>query len=331
MRLLQHSLTWLVACTVFTPAWAGNIIAPVMAQRGDVPVELVHIPAGTFYMGSDKVETDNKATEFGSTKPWYMDEHPRHSVTLPEYWIDKFEVTNAQYREYVALTKAPPPDYWLQNGYIFRLRMDALGNLPVEKLRALAVKIFRIDADTRTMPREQLVDIIRKRLIYLDQVPVTFVSWYDADAFCKWAGEHLPTEEEWERAARGTDEQEFPWGNDWKPGLSHTGQEEWDSGAAPVGSYATDHSPEGVMDLAGNVSEWVADWYAAYPESDYQSKDFGKHFKVVRGAGWSGSMGHYALQLFQRGAYRYNLPPDGHFDDVGTRCATESRVQYAKH
>ena len=92
MRLLQHSLTWLVACTVFTPAWAGNIIAPVMAQRGDVPVELVHIPAGTFYMGSDKVETDNKATEFGSTKPWYMDEHPRHSVTLPEYWIDKFEV-----------------------------------------------------------------------------------------------------------------------------------------------------------------------------------------------------------------------------------------------
>ena len=70
-------------------------------------------------------------------------------------------------------------------------------------------------------------------------------------------------------------------------------------------------------------SEWVEDWYKAYPGSDYQSDAFGEKFKVARGAGWSGGTGHYALQLFQRGAYRSNLPPEQKFDDVGFRCAAD--------
>jgi len=87
----------------------------------------------------------------------------------------------------------------------------------------------------------------------------------------------------------------------------------------PVGSYEGDRSPYGVFDLAGNVTEWVADWYEAYPDSDYDSKLFGHTSRVGRGAAWGGS-GHYALHLFQRGAYRHNLDPLMTYNDVGFRC-----------
>jgi formylglycine-generating enzyme required for sulfatase activity len=78
-----------------------------------------------------------------------------------------------------------------------------------------------------------------------------------------------------------------------------------------------------VRDIAGNVSEWVADWYQPYSGSDYESADFGKNNKVVRGASWSDGSVHYNLRLFQRGAYRFYLPPDGRYEDVGFRCVTE--------
>ena len=87
-----------------------------------------------------------------------------------------------------------------------------------------------------------------------------------------------------------------------------------------MGSYPTDKSPYGVFDMAGNVSEWVADWYQPYPGTDYQSDAFGKKFKVLRGAAW-GREGHYAMHQFQRGAYRFYLDPDSILEDVGFRCA----------
>jgi formylglycine-generating enzyme required for sulfatase activity len=177
------------------------------------------------------------------------------------------------------------------------------------------------------MSREALLEEIRRALLIMDTLPVNEVTWQEADGYCRWAGLRLQTEAEWEMAARGPNGQEFPWGNAWKPGLSNTGAEEWDHHVAPVESYKSDKSPFGIYDLAGNVSEWVADWYEAYQGSDYTSADFGHQYKVVRGAGWSGGEGHYALQLFQRGAYRGNLPPDKTFDDVGFRCAADGSVK----
>ena len=91
---------------------------------------------------------------------------------------------------------------------------------------------------------------------------------------------------------------------------------------APVGSYPSDKSPFEVYDLAGNVSEWVEDWYKPYPGSDYKSDDFGTKYKVIRGAAW-GREGHYAIKLFQRGAYRFNLSPDSTLADLGFRCAKD--------
>ncbi|KPJ94633.1 MAG: hypothetical protein AMJ55_06055 [Gammaproteobacteria bacterium SG8_15] len=285
--------------------------------------DLVLIPTGEFIMGDDKVEKSNMAGEFGNVKPWYLDEHPKHKVKLPAYYIEEHEVTNEQYLAYVTAFNISPPDNWLTSGYILRLRTNALNTLSLDKLQQLAANVFRIDKDTRRMSKEELIKDIKDKLQSMDNLPVTYVTWQQASNYCRWIGLRLPTEEEWEKAARGPDGQQFPWGNEFKKHMANTGAEQWETGVAPIESYPTDKSPYGIYDLAGNVSEWTADWYKPYPGSDYNSELFGEKFKVARGAGWSGGEGHYALQLFQRGAYRSNLEPEQKYDDVGFRCAAD--------
>ena len=298
--------------------------AGVMADSGGKAdsqgEDMVLIPVGPFLMGSDKLPNKDESTGVGTIKPWYLDEHPSHKVTLQNYFIDRFEVTNAQYQKFVVATGHTPPILWGENGYLLSLRMSALSRLDIDRLRRLAVKTFRLDMDTRTMDKKALLDAVDKRLFYIDKEPVTDVSWYDAEAYCAWAGKRLPSEAEWEKAARGENGSEFPWGEKWASGKSNTGEEVWDDGVAPVGSYPTDKSPYGVLDMAGNVSEWVADWYEPYPGATYQSEAFGKKFKVLRGAAW-GREGHYAMHQFQRGAYRFYLDPNSILEDVGFRCA----------
>lgn len=284
---------------------------------------MVLIPAGEFVMGSNKAEHEGVAGEFGNTKPWYLDEHPEHRVRLPAYFIDRYEVTNSDYREFFRAVDIAPPDHWLDRGYLLSLKEEKLRAVDIEKLRQLAVRTFKLDLDTRQMSKDELLAAIEGKIELQGREPVIYVSWHDADAYCRWAGKRLPSEAEWEKAARGANGQEFPWGQEWKEGMSNAGEAEWEDGVAPVGSYPTDRSPYGVFDLAGNVSEWVADWYQAYPGSDYRSDAFGEQFRVVRGAGRGGE-GHYALHLFQRGAYRFNLPPDSRFNDLGFRCAADA-------
>lgn len=300
---------------------SGIMLLPVMVSAGEV--EEVLIPAGEFVMGSDKLDTEKKSGEFGNSKPWYLDEHPRHKENLKAYHIDKYEVTNGEYREYVDSKRIRPPGYWLETGYLLVLRMEKVRSRSVDSLRKLASKVMKLDVDTRTMDKGQLLAAMEKRFAYMDKLPVVDVSWIDADAYCRFRGKRLPSEAEWEKAARGVGGQEFPWGDTWKAGMANAGEEFWEDGVAPVGSYKSDRSPYGVYDLGGNVSEWVNDWYQAYPGSDYQSKEFGRMFKVMRGAGW-GREGHYAISLFQRGAYRFFLRQDSSHADLGFRCARDS-------
>lgn len=298
-------------------------MALLLAPRAWSDDDMVLVPAGEFVMGSDQVGDQKVSAEYGNTKPWYLDEHPRHKENLPAYYMDKYEVSNLQYREFVAKNKHNPPTYWLETGYLLSLGMDKVKQQSEEKLRKLITKVFRLDVDTRKMNHDQLLAAIAKRIEYMDHLPVVSVSWYDADAFCRSIGKRLPTEAEWEKAARGQDGSEFPWGQQWRAGMSNSGDEFWDDGVAPVGSYKTDVSPFKIYDLAGNVSEWVENWYQPYSGSDYQSDNFGKMYKVMRGAAW-GREGHYAISLFQRGAYRFYLTPDSTHADLGFRCARDA-------
>jgi formylglycine-generating enzyme required for sulfatase activity len=272
-------------------------------------------------MGSDKLDDSGKQKEYGLVKPLFLDEHPKHTVNLPAFYIDRYEVTAAQYKKFVLATRHAEPFPWTQNGYnLVDARLQASD---LETLRWIATEYFKFDIDTRVASKQQLLKLMRQDRAEKDRLPVTNVSWFDADAYCRWEGKRLPSEAEWEKAARGTDGREFPWGNNWDTGQTNVGDDaDWEGGIAPVGSYENNQSPYGVYDLAGNVWEWTADWYQPYPNSDYTSKDFGETQKVLRGGG--GGVGHYSLSFFFRSAMRGNATPDSKSDDVGFRCAWDA-------
>jgi len=145
--------------------------------------------------------------------------------------------------------------------------------------------------------------------------PIRGVSWYEADSYCLSIGKRLPTEFEWEKAARGTDGRMFVWGNTFDKNAANLGKV-----VKNVGSMKKDKSILGVYDLNGNVSEWTSSWYLPYPKSTYKDKNFGKKFKITRG-GAINKRKHGFMKEFAKLPYRNYVPRNIRSWDTGFRCA----------
>ncbi len=185
------------------------------------------------------------------------DERPPHQVFVREFYIDRLEVTVEQYVHFLNARGA-------LGGCDGHLCADVQAENPQSH-------IVSQGNGYRAQPG-------------YGRHPVTWVSWYGADAYCRAQGKRLPTEAEWEKAARGTDARRYPWGNRFLPGRANAGGIY--QGALPVGSFPKGASPYGVLDMAGNVWEWTADGYTPYPGSTWSSPFVGI-YKVVRGGSWN--------------------------------------------
>ncbi|MBI3772426.1 MAG: SUMF1/EgtB/PvdO family nonheme iron enzyme [Gammaproteobacteria bacterium] len=314
MRARRQVILW---CSLVL-GLAGCESAPPPAPP---PQGMVLIPAGEFVMGSNRVDEAKLTEEFGFRQPMYLDEHPQHKVELKAFYIDRLEVTNADYKAFVHATGTAEPALWVQNGY--NVRDDKLRSFRIETLQWVAREYFHLDQDTRALDKDALVAELEKIQRQRDPLPVTAVNWYDAASYCRWKKKRLPSEGEWEKAARGTDGLEYPWGQSWDSSRVNTGEND-DSGVElrPVGSFADDRSPFSVMDMGGNVSEWVADWYEAYPGATFKSEFYGGIHKVIKGGG--AGVGHYAISYFFRAARRGQADPSAVSTDVGFRCAQDA-------
>jgi len=200
--------------------------------------------------------------------------------------------------------EAPSHRVWLPAFYIdkFEVTHEQYARFIAETKRSAP-----IDWPNGTMPAK------------LAKHPVVNVTLADAEAYAKWAGKRLPTEAEWEKAARGTNGNIYPWGNEPKKTATGTDAKEhtW-----PVGSFADDVSPCGAIDMAGNVWEWTASWYDRYPGSDAVELEFGKKYRVIRGGG---AIDYYGKPSTKRCATRGRAMPYATYDGLGFRCVMERK------
>ena len=253
--------------------------------------EMLAVPAGPFLMGSS--DTDTQAAS---------NEKPQHLLTLPDYWIGKTEVTNAQFRPFVDGDGYTDPAYWTAAGWAW------------QQENKITQPAYWNDAQWNGA-----------------DYPVVGVSWFEAVAYCRWLSKQtgiefrLPSEAEWEKAARGTEGWIYPWGNTWDTKLANSSEAGLNL-TTPVGTYPTGVSPYGALDMAGNVWEWGAtQWGKSYPyqiEDEWQAAylEADAAYRVLRGGSW------YNTSTAARGAYRSGDIPRVRGANEGLRVASHSLV-----
>jgi formylglycine-generating enzyme required for sulfatase activity len=282
----------------------GQVVARVYASDGPaLSGEMVSVAAGSFTMGKTG---------------GYPENQPEHTVSLAAYSIDKYEVTNAEFQRFIDAGGYTTEAFWSAAGWAWRTGQG------------------------RTTPDNWGVDSWHSGPGW-PGFPVVGVSWYEAEAYANFVGKRLPTEAEWERAARGSDERSYPWGEVLSPDRANSGNDTDPFGVTtPVGFYngqlfpnppfqTTDSpGPYNTYDQAGNVAEWVSDWFGSYassPSSNPTGPPTGI-YKVIRGASWlsAGSTNdpRHDLRSFVRyylDANNQSTTPGLSAGYIGFRCA----------
>jgi iron(II)-dependent oxidoreductase len=264
----QHDETMLA--THQLRAGAAVLTAPpppaAPADAAGLPAEVL-VPAGPFTLGTD-------------TEPWALDnERPAHRVDLPAFWLDTAPVTNGAYQRFIADGGYDDPRWWTPQGW--EHRTSAALSAPLFWSRDGGQWLRRRFGGTEPVPADE---------------PVLHVSWYEADAYARWAGRRLPTEAEWEKAARHDPasgrSRRFPWG-DGAPGPEHANLGQRHLQPAPAGSYPEGQAPCGARQLIGDVWEWTASdflpypGFRAWPYEEYSEVFFGPAYKVLRGGSFA--------------------------------------------
>lgn len=270
---------------------------PPIPVRVDRPAEVL-VPGGPFTMGT-------------SAHPWALDnERPAHQMQVPTFWLDTVPVTNGDYQRFIAAGGYADQRWWHPAGWLHRVETGVTAPL-----------FWQQDG------REWL----RRRFSRLEPVPadepVMHVSWYEADAYARWVGKRLPTEAEWEKAARhdpasGTVRQ-YPWGDDEATAeRANLGQDHLQP--APVGAYPAGVSPLGIHQLIGDVWEWTSSdftpypGFVAWPYREYSEVFFGPEYKVLRGGSFA------ADRVACRGTFRNWDYPIRRQIFAGFRCARDA-------
>ena len=302
----------------------------------------MEVPVGPFLMGS----TEDNAMA-------YDDERPRHTLDLPAFLIGRYPITNAQYRPFVEGGGYDEPRYWTPEGWAWRTGELEPDFSPLDDVEDEEWKKSYIEWVTgRTVEQ-------RRRPFWWDHPrwglpnrPVVGVTWYEAVAYCNWLQEQLqvagcklqiwregqpetwnlepgtftvrlPNEAEWEKAARGTEGREWPWGNKWAAGWANT-EESGIGETSAVGCFPAGASPCGALDMAGNVWEWTStkwgrtsvyrpDYGYPYDPTDGREDLTGPDLRVVRGGSWS------LVQRLARCAFRNRNIPVVFVDYLGFR------------
>ena len=294
----QHDETMLATHQLRTGAPVLHAPPPPEPAAAPAAAEVL-VPAGPFTMGTD-------------TEPWALDnERPAHVVDLPAFWIDTVPVTNGAYAAFVDAGGYDDPRWWSERGWTHKIEAGLV-----------APQFWTRDGDVWWRRRFGVLEPVRA------DEPVCHMCFFEAEAYAAWAGKRLPTEAEWEKAARFDPatgrSRRFPWGDD-DPTPAHANLGQRHLRPAPVGAYPAGASPLGVHQLVGDVWEWTSSgWhpypgFTVFPYPEYSQVFFGGDYRVLRG----GSFGTDAAAI--RGTFRNWDHPVRRQIFSGFRCARDAK------